>query len=1640
LLENLVGSLKGLKNCVGMATLTAIGLTAVAGTCGFAVSMISFGLATWKQSTFIAPRCIGRPKTVIYNPNPTDATQDRGNLFWGWVPWVMKLTYATMLGGVPGTGTRDDGRSGLLLKVNLDGIVLMRFHHLCFRVSILAAFLYTLIVLPVFRTSRCSMVSGDFDSPSCLTQTISDYERFTIENVTPLNNTITPLSKNSVEDEGRGSILARLYTVVFVSWIITYYTYKLLEKEWRDILALRRVYYLEADHWSDRKAELEETLLREEREKDNESTKKIDSDGELEKNYTKTRDPWVHHPEQRDTVPNIELYSVLVGGLPSLPTDAFLQADVKAVFSRKQSIDWQLAVTSAFFDHCVPNQPGFSSSVAAVTILPAANQITKAWKHWYNTAARVRRLRFIRKQISKRKDVDQSRKKKTEIDFGDESVDHKANRSFYKKLTRKHKKEKKKQKKKKRKSSVYSESAEKKKYFSEFLGDTEDLEVEKNLLHALKLGPEQTTVYSREFAQGAANCAPYGWNENKVRNASLTELLEMEKDATIAVQEASYALREAQDMIAENDIDGKHCNDEDLNDLMVSASNTGKSIFADKGSQQQDGIASGKQTMMKNENIPGNSSFREGWLNFSTKISSLVDSGVNNATSNQSSTSNVVHGIRDNRWSLSNNLEVVAPAEDFKRISGKSIENKKPKVSGVAQGGLTSLNNMNQSKHRNSSVILEDLMLEAGLFLEQKTLSNGHSQHKPRNLLRARSAEDLDLYKDDSDKYSFASEELDGEPDLRSSFRRSKSSDDVLLKQFEVNIFPGFYEETEFDLNSSQSVLPPPTGIENKEKMEREKLGYERTDMGETNATSRTHLIWDKIASENERRSQIRKRIENMSKINQAVKLTDAKRISSSDIEEIETKRISFSDAEEIETPNEKSDNNSTLNGISNAMVDNISRRRSADSRMFSIDESSIQSFKMYESDHFSTKTGSVRTGLGSMRQFDRSGKDDPYSTVDQDLRLSYAFEEKAGLRRRQSNSTADRLSKTITEKWSKVVQIANESSSRRSKVDGVEPIESGSYSICEFYGLLERTILILKNLFFRSRWQNNSSDIVDPFDLAGESTFAVVTFTSRQAAVAARHCLSDSRGADRWNTVSEIPSPPLADAAVFNLSSFRGCVRPVTISINDRQKMIRHVLALAILGSIYIFYILPLTAVQEWLSPEILQGILPNLDNWLQNEFAKYIFSGFIPALVWTGFYAVCPPMFKAIANFGSNATSAACAEGSALRYFWWFMIVSAFTGTSLAAAVLKGFQKEEEIDNISEIDTEEEIDIISGFQYVIVSAARSIPKSVSATWLNWIIVRVSLVLPTQYILQMNPMLFTCLRLKALARAVQGGGSGGPIPYRIYVDSGVVMLCLLALAPASPLIAIAAFVYFLFCVPMLRWTLVFLYKPKFDIGGARFPFIFDMCVSGMVMGHILLGTMLFIREAYGPAFVAFVPLLPTIFYRWVLLKRYLKAFTDVALLQTSLLDGWDTNKESSRSKREEFRRFLVDCHKAAYVPVCIASDEMTDISSEPAVVMPLETDMYEDYDDVTSVNTETPSIAGDVESLHGTTRTSEHQMMYHPHQPQNQPGRMMRRASHGPSTYNSTSPYDDNIISIPSDGVYSPRTKKRYIAKPLIV
>jgi len=415
--------------------------------------------------------------------------------------------------------------------------------------------------------------------------------------------------------------------------------------------------------------------------------------------------------------------------------------------------------------------------------------------------------------------------------------------------------------------------------------------------------------------------------------------------------------------------------------------------------------------------------------------------------------------------------------------------------------------------------------------------------------------------------------------------------------------------------------------------------------------------------------------------------------------------------------------------------------------------------------------------------------------------------------------------------------------------------------------------------------------------DLARESTCAVVTFTSRQAAVAARHCIADGRGQSRWLTVDEIPVPPLADAAACDFITCRGCCRPVSLSIPKKQQMLRKYFSLLLLAAIYVFYTFPISAAAAFADPTKLYELWPELENIVNNRVLfKQILSGIVPALLFTLFFALCPVMFKSIANFGSNATSVAVAEKAALRYYWWFMVCTAFTGSSLMTMVLNAINEGQVANSVTE---------------VLIEIAGTIPTQVSSTWINWIIVRTTMTLPLQYMLQVNTFLFRCIGWKCCARCVVGGGPGGPIPYRIYIDSGVVFLCIVTLAPASPLVAPFALLYFLYCAPLWRRNCLFVYRPKFDSGGSRWPFLSEIFVWSIVVGQILLTTMMALKEAVGPAIFAALPIIPTLLFRKMNRHRFLQSYMDAGLLQTSLLDGWDNAVPTDIEKREEFRQFL---------------------------------------------------------------------------------------------------------------------------------
>jgi len=89
--------------------------------------------------------------------------------------------------------------------------------------------------------------------------------------------------------------------------------------------------------------------------------------------------------------------------------------------------------------------------------------------------------------------------------------------------------------------------------------------------------------------------------------------------------------------------------------------------------------------------------------------------------------------------------------------------------------------------------------------------------------------------------------------------------------------------------------------------------------------------------------------------------------------------------------------------------------------------------------------------------------------------------------------------------------------------------------------------------------------------------------------------------------------------------------------------------------------------------------------------------------------------------------------------QYYWTFMVVTAFSGTSLAQLGIAYLAGKNEENNT--------------FASILVGIAQTLPSQVSANWLNWIILRTFIILPLQYMLQVNTFIFQWLGWKCCRR-----------------------------------------------------------------------------------------------------------------------------------------------------------------------------------------------------------------------------------------------------------------------------------------------
>ena len=216
--------------------------------------------------------------------------------------------------------------------------------------------------------------------------------------------------------------------------------------------------------------------------------------------------------------------------------------------------------------------------------------------------------------------------------------------------------------------------------------------------------------------------------------------------------------------------------------------------------------------------------------------------------------------------------------------------------------------------------------------------------------------------------------------------------------------------------------------------------------------------------------------------------------------------------------------------------------------------------------------------------------------------------------------------------------------------------------------------------------------------------SYAVLTFASRQAALAARKITLDGRGGPHaLLSFPSIPVPPLSDAAPLDVVTCRNCCRPVAFSISPWRKKLRGWIAFVCLILIYAGYTIPI-------------AFIANLTSFNDPNYPILsLLTGLIPGLLQSIFIGLSPLLFKHIANSGSGALNLLEADTNTLKYYWYFQLTTCFTG-SFFSGILVGFLT---FGTTGVIFPEG-----STFRDAVNTIASNLPTVSSAVWLNWILI----------------------------------------------------------------------------------------------------------------------------------------------------------------------------------------------------------------------------------------------------------------------------------------------------------------------------
>ena len=212
--------------------------------------MALFGIAiAYEWNSQLTPRARNRPSKVLKNTLKQNYSHLCSCCLWAnfysvtWLLWTYRITYPQGLDGIPGTGTRNNGWSGPTLKWNLDGVILLKYHRMLCKISVIASLLCVFILIPAYSSATCDPNTLGIATCEAMWN-LTDFENLTISHVPdkvwhPSNYTINATLPNGTfievppqsdlvnPIEGKiwvSEVSSRTFLVCFCCLIIYFYT------------------------------------------------------------------------------------------------------------------------------------------------------------------------------------------------------------------------------------------------------------------------------------------------------------------------------------------------------------------------------------------------------------------------------------------------------------------------------------------------------------------------------------------------------------------------------------------------------------------------------------------------------------------------------------------------------------------------------------------------------------------------------------------------------------------------------------------------------------------------------------------------------------------------------------------------------------------------------------------------------------------------------------------------------------------------------------------------------------------------------------------------------------------------------------------------------------------------------------------------------------------------------------------------------------------------------------------------------------------------------------------------------------------------------------------------------------------------